>query len=47
MISIDRIKDILKNTELKLHNDEIKQLRDYLYVLAEIQIMAEEKLAEE
>jgi hypothetical protein len=47
MISIERIKELLKNTNLKLNNDEIKQLRDYLYVLAEIQIMAEEKLAEE
>ena len=47
MISIDRIKEILKKTELKLNNDEIKQLRDYLYRLADIQIMAEEKLAEE
>lgn len=47
MISIDRIKEILKKTELKLNNDEIKQLRDYLYRLADIQIMAEEKLAKE
>lgn len=47
MISIDRIKEILKKTELKLNNDEIKQLRDYLYRLADIQIMAEEKLANE
>lgn len=47
MISIDRIKEILKKTELKLNNDEIKQLRDYLYILADIQIMAEEKLLEQ
>jgi hypothetical protein len=47
MISIERIKELLKNTNLKLNNDEIKQLRDYLYILADIQIMAEEKLVEE
>lgn len=47
MISIERIKELLKNTDLKLNNDEIKQLRDYLYILADIQIMAEEKLLEQ
>ena len=47
MISIDRIKELLKNTDLKLNNNEIKQLRDYLYILADIQIMAEEKLLEQ
>jgi hypothetical protein len=47
MISIERIKEIFKNTDLKLNNNEIKQLRDYLYILADIQIMAEEKLLEQ
>lgn len=41
MLSIERCNAILKANNLTLSNDEIKQVRDYLYFLAGLQIEAE------
>lgn len=33
MLSIERCREILKTNNLNLNNEEIKQVRDYLYFL--------------
>jgi hypothetical protein len=46
MLSIERCKEILKIHNYQLNNEEIKQVREFLHILAEIQINAEKRLAE-
>lgn len=41
MLSIERCKEILKTNNLNLNNEEIKQVRDYLYFLAGLQTEAD------
>lgn len=38
MLNIDTCKKILNNDKKKYKDDEIKLIRDYLYLLAELQI---------
>ena len=38
MLSIEKCDEILKANGTKLNNEEIKNLRDYLYFLANLQI---------
>jgi hypothetical protein len=44
MLSIERCNEILINNNYKLTNTEIKQVREFLYLFAEIQINAEKEL---
>ena len=44
MLSIERCKDILKSHDCDLTNEEIKQVREFLYLFAEIQINTEKEL---
>lgn len=46
MLSIESCKEILNKNNYKLNNEEIKQVREFLYLLAEIQINAEKTLIE-
>lgn len=46
MLSIERCKEIIKKNNYDLTNEEIKQVREFLYILAEIQINAEKQLHE-
>lgn len=46
MLSIERCKEILKIHHYQLNNEEIRQVREFLHILAEIQINAEKRLAE-
>ena len=41
MLSIERCKEILKTNTLNLNNEETKQVRDYLYFLAGLQLEAD------
>ena len=47
MLSIERCREILKEYGKELTNEEIKQIRETLYLFAEIQIDAERALIEE
>ena len=47
MLSIERCKDILKSHDCDLTNEEIKQVREFLYLFAEIQINAEKEMLED
>ena len=47
MLSIKHCKEVLNRNGMKLTDEEVKQVRDYLYTLAEIQIEAEQQLKEE
>lgn len=47
MLSIERCKEIIKPYNHKLTNDEIKQIREILYLFAELQISAEKQLLED
>ena len=47
MLSIKHSKEVLNRNGMKLTDEEVKQVRDYLYTLAEIQIEAEQQLKEE
>lgn len=38
MLSLERCDEILKSNGTKLKNEEVKQLREYLYYLANLQI---------
>lgn len=38
MLSIERCDEILKSNGTKLNNEEIKNLREYLYFLANLQV---------
>jgi hypothetical protein len=44
MLSIERCNEILKTYNYNLTNEEIKQVREILYLFAEIQINAEKQL---
>lgn len=46
MLSIEICKAILKKYNYNLTNEEIKQVREYLYLLAEIEITTEKQLIE-
>lgn len=41
MITLERCKEVLNTGKKKYNNDEIKEIRDYLYFLAELQIEVE------
>lgn len=45
VISIERCKEVLKQNGLTLENGEFKELREYLYFLAKLQI--EDEMAKE
>ena len=47
MLSIERCREILKEYGKELTNKEIKQIRETLYLFAEIQIDAEQQLIKE
>ncbi len=47
MLSIERCREIIKPYNHNLTNDEIKQIREILYLFAEIQISAEKQLLED
>ena len=47
MLSIERCNEILIKNNHKLTNTEIKQVREILYLFAEIQITAEKQLIED
>ena len=47
MLSIERCNEILRSHNYKLTNEEVKQVRDFLYLFAENQIDAENKLLED
>ena len=47
MLSIEKCKEILKKYNYNLSNEEIKQVREVLYLFAEIQINAEKQLLED
>ena len=46
-IIIEKCKEILKKYNYNLSNEEIKQVREVLYLFAEIQINAEKQLLED
>ena len=41
MLSLDRCKDILNQYDYKLDNEQIKEVREFLYKMAEIQLNIE------
>lgn len=43
MITLEKCKQILNQEYEKFNNEEIKLLREYLYLLAELQIESEEE----
>ena len=43
MLSLERCAEILKKGNITLENTVLKELRDYLYQLAELQVEAENK----
>ena len=47
MLSIEQCNKILKKYNYNLKNEEVKQIREILYLFAEIQINAEKKLLED
>ena len=47
MLSVERCDEILIKNNYKLTNTEIKQVREILYLFAEIQINAEKQLIED
>ena len=47
MLSIERCREILKEYGKELTNEEIKQIRETLYLFAEIQIDVEQQLIKE
>ena len=47
MLSIERCNEILLKNNYKLTNTEIKQVREILYLFAEIQINTEKQLEDE
>jgi hypothetical protein len=38
MLSLERCKKILNNGKRKYTDEEVKQIRDYLYMIAELQL---------
>ena len=47
MLSIERCDEVLLRNNYRLTNTEIKQVREMLYLFAEIQINAEKQLIED
>lgn len=47
MLSIERCNEILKTYNYQLNNEDIKKIREFLYLLAEVQINAEKQLLED
>ena len=47
MLSIERCNEILTKYNYKLNRTEVKQVREILYLFAEIQINAEKQLLED
>ena len=47
MLSIEKCKEILTKNDYKLTTAEIKQVREMLYLFAELQITAEKQLLED
>ena len=43
MLSLEQCKKILNNGKKKYKDEEVKQIREYLYMLAEFQIENEQK----
>ena len=43
MLSLERCAEILKEGKITLENEVLKELRDYLYLLAGLQVEAENK----
>lgn len=43
MLSLERCAEILKEGKITLTNEVLKELRDYLYLLAGLQVEAENK----
>ena len=43
MLSLEKCKKILNNGKRKYTDEEVKQIREYLYLLAEFQIENEQK----
>ena len=43
MITLEQCVKILNNGKKKYRNDEVKQIRDYLYNMARLQIATENK----
>ena len=41
MLSLERCAEVLKEGNITLENDVLKELRDYLYLLARLQVEAE------
>ena len=47
MLSIKRCREILKEHGMNLSDDEVEQVREFLYKIARIQLDAERQMAEE
>ncbi len=43
MVTLDECKEILNKEDIKFTQEEIKKIRDYLYMVATIQIEGEEE----
>lgn len=46
MLSLEKCAIVLKKSNYKIDNDTLKELRDYLYSIASIQIMNEDSEAD-
>lgn len=44
MLTLETCKKVLNNGEKKYSNDDVKQIREYLYLLAHLQIESENGL---
>lgn len=44
MLTLETCTKILNNGKRKYKNEEVKQIREYLYLLAQLQIESENKL---
>ncbi len=47
MLSLERCNEILKKHNYNISNDDIKKVREILYLFAEMQISAEKQLLED
>jgi len=44
MLSLERCKEILKNGKRKYPDEELKRLREFLYLIAELQLENEKEI---
>jgi len=44
MLSLERCKEILNNGKRKYSDEEVKQLREFLYLIAELQLENEREI---